>query len=188
MHPLILDLLQRQHRDGLPGLAGSDVTATIPISDLVINELIAALLPHGGKIREVRVEAEAGNRVTARIRLSGPVALPTIPVTLAIEDQPDLPERPILGLRLSQASRFVALAASALPTMVTLPPGITLDHDRILIDIRRILADRGMDAWLGYVTDLRVTTSDGAVVLGIRAGIGTEVVRSREDDPGHAGT
>ncbi len=172
MHPLLLDLLQRQLRDGFPDVAGSDVTATIPISDRAINELIAGLLPAGGRIREVKIESEAGNQVTAKIRLSGPAALPTIPVTLAIEDQPELPSRPVLGLRLSHASRFVALAASALPTMVTLPPGITLDHDRILIDLRRLLADRGLEDWLEYVTDLRLTTSAGAVVLGIRAAIG----------------
>ena len=173
LHVLFRDLLQRQLRDGFPDLAGSDVTATIPISDRAVNELIAGLLPGGGKIREVKIESEVGNKVTAKIRLSGPAALPTIPVTLAIEDQPDLPSRPVLGLRLSHASRFVALAASALPTMVTLPPGITMDHDRILIDLRRLLADRGMEEWLEYVTDLRLTTSAGAVVLGIRAGVGS---------------
>jgi hypothetical protein len=177
MHPFVLlgrDLLQRQLRDGFPDVAGSDVTATIPISDRAINELIAGLLPAGGKIREVKIESEAGNKLTAKIRLSGPAALPTIPVNLAIEDQPDLPSRPVLGLRLSHASRFVALAASALPTMVTLPPGITLDHDRILIDLRRLLAEHRLEGWLEYVTSLRLTTSAGAVVLGIRAGVGTK--------------
>ena len=87
MHPLFLDLLQRQLRNGFPDLAGSDVTATIPIADRAINELIAGLLPGGGKIREVNIESEVGNQVTAKIRLSGPAILPTIPVTLAIEDQ-----------------------------------------------------------------------------------------------------
>jgi hypothetical protein len=177
MHPFVLlgrDLLQRQLRDGFPDVAGSDVTATIPISDRAINELIAGLLPAGGKIREVKIESEAGNKLTAKIRLSGPAALPTIPVNLAIEGQPDLPSRPVLGLRLSHASRFVALAASALPTMVTLPPGITLDHDRILIDLRRLLAEHRLEGWLEYVTSLRLTTSAGAVVLGIRAGVGTK--------------
>jgi hypothetical protein len=58
--------------------------------------------------------------------------------------------------------------------MVTLPPGITLDHDRILIDIRRLLAEHGLEGWLEYVTSLRLTTSAGAVVLGIRAGVGTK--------------
>lgn len=178
MHPVIFDLLQRQQRDGFPDLSGSEFAATMPISDRLVNSLVAALLPDRGKVREVQVQSEEGNRVTVRIRLSGPILLPAIPVTLAIEDQPDLPERPILGLRLSHASRFVALAASALPAMVTLPPGISMEDDRIRIDLRRLLADRGMERWLGYLTSLRLTTRAGAVVLDVRAAI-----RS-----GHSGT
>jgi hypothetical protein len=77
-------------------------------------------------------------------------------------------------LRLSHASRFVALAASVLPAMVTLPPGIIMVHDRILIDLRRLLAERGLEGWLEYVNDVRLTTKAGAVVLGIRAGVGTK--------------
>ena len=172
MHPAILDLLERQRRDGFPDFSGAELTATIPISDSLINELIARFLPQSGKVREVQVQAEAGNRLTARIRLSGPTFLPAIPVTLEIADQPDLPNRPVLGLKIAHASRFVALAASALPTMVTLPPGITMEHDRIQIDIRRLLADRGIEAWLGYVTDLQVSTRAGALLLDVRANIG----------------
>jgi hypothetical protein len=172
MHPVILDLLHRQRRAGFPDFGGAGFSATIPISDRLINELIAGFLPTGGKVREVQVQTEAGNRLTARIRLSGPTFLPAIPVTLAIEDQPDLPERPILGLRLAQASRFVALAASALPAMVRLPPGITMEEDHIRIDIRRLLAERGVERWLEYVTDLQVTTRAGALLLDVRGSVG----------------
>ena len=172
MHPVISELLELQLQAGFPDFAGTDVAATIPVSDRLINELIAGLLPDGGKVREVQIQTEEGNRVTVRIRLSGPTFLPAIPVTLAIEDQPHFPERPILGLRLSQPSRFVAMAASTLPTMVTLPPGISMEDDRIRIDIRRLLADRNQARWLGYVTDLQVTTRAGAIVLDVRAKVG----------------
>jgi hypothetical protein len=171
MHPVILDLLQRQQRDGFPDLGGTEVAATIPIADRLINELIAELLPKG-KVREVQVQADDGNRVTAKIRLSTSSFLPAIPVTLAIEDQPDLPERPVLGLRLSGPSGLVAMAASALPSMVTLPPGISIEGDRIRIDIRRLLAERSMEDLLAYVTDLHVNTRAGAVVLDVRGRIG----------------
>jgi hypothetical protein len=171
MHPVILDLFERQQRDGFPDVSGAEIAATIPISDRLINELIARFLPSGGKIREVQVQAEEGNRVTARVRLSASSFLPAIPVTLAIEDQPQLPEQPLLGLRLSQASGFVAIAASALPSMVTLPPGISMDGDRIRLDVRRLLAERQMEKVLEYLTDLRVTSRAGAIVLDIRAKI-----------------
>jgi hypothetical protein len=171
MHPAILDLLQRQQRDGFPDVAGSEVAATIPISDRLINAFVATLLPEGGKVRAVEVTAEDGDRLTLKVKLSGPSLIPAIPVMLAIEAQPELPERPVLGLKLAHASKFVSLAASALPAMVTLPPGISMNDDRIRIDIRRLLAERGLDHWLGYMSSLRINTRSGAVVVDVRAGI-----------------
>ncbi len=88
MDPTVLELLQRQLRDGFPDLAGSEVVAKIPISDRVLNELIAGLLSYGGKVRDVRLRAEEGNRLTAEIQLAGPRFLPTLAVRIAIEDQP----------------------------------------------------------------------------------------------------
>ena len=172
MNSVLLDLLQRQQRDAFPDLGGSEVVATIPVSERLVNEAVATLLPPGGKVREVEIRAEADNRLTARVRLSVSTLLPAIPVTLAIEEQPRLPEHPILSLRLAQASGFVALAASTLPSMVTLPPGISIEGEHIRLDLRRLLAERKLDSWLEYVTDLRISTRAGAIVLHVRVTIG----------------
>jgi hypothetical protein len=91
MSSALLDLLQRQQRDGFPDVAGSEVAATSPVSDSLLNELIATLLSNGGTVREIRVRLEESNRVTAEIRVSRPRFLPTISVRVAIEDQPELP-------------------------------------------------------------------------------------------------
>ena len=170
MDPALLDLLHRQTRDGFPDLAGTEVAATIPVSERLINDLIATLLPSGGRVRAVRVRAEEGNRVTAEIRLSVSF-LPAISVRFAIEDQPELPGRPTLGLKLAESSGLLARAASLLPSLSALPPGIALDGDRIRIDIRHLLAERNMEGWLEYVTDLRVNTRASAIVLDVRARI-----------------
>jgi hypothetical protein len=172
MDAALLELLERQQRGGFPDLAGAEVAATIPISERLINEAVAAMIPPGGKVRTVRATVEERNYVTAEIRLSGPSFLPPIPVRFAIEDQPQLPDRPTLGLRLVKASGLVAMAASLFPSVASLPPGIAVDGDRIRIDIRRLLADRHLEGWLDYVTDLRVNTRAGAVVLDVRARIG----------------
>jgi hypothetical protein len=109
--------------------------------------------------------------VTAEIRVSGPGFLPAIPVRFAIEDQPELPKRPTLGLRLEKSSALIARAASMLPSLTALLPGIGIEGERIRIDIRRLLAERNMEGWLDYVTDLRVNTRAGAIVLDVRARI-----------------
>jgi hypothetical protein len=170
MHPAIRDLVERQLRGGFPDLRGSTATLTVPISDRLLNETIAAFLPEGGKVREVLVESHDGNRLTARIR-TGSSLLPAIAVGLEIDKQPSLPGDATLGLKLAQASKFVTLATAALPGMVKLPPGITIAGDRIGVDIRRLLVERRLDSWLAYVTDIRVETREGAVVLHVRAAV-----------------
>jgi hypothetical protein len=170
MDPALSDLLKRQQRDGFPDLAGTQFAATIPVSEGLINALIAALVPNGGKVREIRVRLSENDRLTAELRVSGPAFLPAIPVRLAIEDQPELPERPTLGLKLVESSGLVARAASLLPTLA-LPPGIAIEGDRIRIDVRRLLAERNLEGWLEYVTDLRINTRTEAVVLYVRARI-----------------
>src|SRR4030095_8797931 len=172
MNSVLLDLLQRQQPDGFPDLAGSEAAATIPISVRLINEALSRSLSNSGRVREVHLKVEDGNQATAEIRLSGPSFLPAIPVRFSIEDQPLLPDRPTLGLRLMTASSLVAMAGSLIPALTaSLPPGITMNGDRITIDIRRLLAERKMEAWLDYLTDLRVNTRAGALVLEIRAKI-----------------
>ena len=52
--------------------------------------------------------------------------------------------------------------------MLTLPPGISIEGEHIRLDLRRLLAERKLDSWLEYVTDLRISTRAGAIVLYVR--------------------
>jgi len=172
MDSALSDLLKSQQRDGFPDLAGSEVAATIPISERLVNEALSQLMPPGGKVRDVRLTIQDGNQIATEIRLGGPSFLPAIPVTIAIEDQPLLPDRPTLGLRLTKSAALAAMAASFMPSIASqLPPGIAMDGDRISIDIRRILTERNMAEWLDYLTDVRVNTRLGALVIELRAKI-----------------
>jgi hypothetical protein len=170
MHASVLELLQRQLRDGFPDLAGTEISATIPLSDRLINEVVAELLPKGGKVDQLEVQAGDGDQVAVKIRLSARF-LPAISATLTIDEQPVLPERPFVGLKLSQSSRLLAVAASALSSTVALPPGVSMENDRIRVDVRRLLAERHLEGWLEYVTALRVNARAGALVLDVRARI-----------------
>lgn len=165
----MLHIFERQRQTGFRDLAESEVTATIHLSERLVNELVADLLPTEGKVREIQVRIEDGNRLIATVRLSGPSFLPAVPVTLDIDEQPQLPERAVLGTRISLPSGLMFMATSILPSLVKLPTGISLDGERIRIDIRRLLAQRQMESWLEFVTDLRVTTRAGAVVVNFRS-------------------
>ena len=103
-------LLIQQHAAGFSDIAGARADATIPVSDRLLNQLIADALPPGGAVREVQVQTHAGNRLTARVRVGRSPLLPAVTVRLSIEQQPELPasrysssEWPLAGSCLSRA-------------------------------------------------------------------------------------
>ena len=63
------------------------------------------------------------------------------------------------------------MAASLMPSLTMVIPGIAVEGDRIRIDIQHLLVERNLERWLEYVTSLRVTTRADAIVVDVRAAI-----------------
>jgi hypothetical protein len=164
----LVQLLKRQLQDGLPDLAGAEASATIPIADRLLTQAISSALTEGAPVREVQVRAEDGDRIGLRVTLARPSFLPPIPITLAIHEQPALPDNPVLTLRISQSAALVAMAERAL-RHAPLPPGVSLAGDRIHIHIQTLLATRNLEFLLPYLTLINVHTRTGAVVLSLQA-------------------
>ena len=169
VNEIIAEILERQQHSGFPGLAGSAVSATVPAADGLINELIARFLPASGTVQEVQLEAEEGNQLKVKLRVSaGRLTLP-FTVTLRIEEQPALPLRPILTLRLAGKPLLLSMAGPLTRFLDVLPPGITLDGDRIALNLQMLLAHYGRGDLLQYLTDLRVTTAARLLVVTFQA-------------------
>jgi hypothetical protein len=62
-------------------------------------------------------------------------------VTLLIERQPQLPESPLLVLRLA-SSGLTVLARAASRFFDALPPGLRMENDLMLVDIAELLRQR----------------------------------------------
>ena len=168
MRQLLEALLAQQRASGFADLAGTDVAATIPISDRLLNEQIARALPREGFVRDLQLHSTTGNELAVNIRVAkGALTLP-IDLVLAIEVQPELPERPVLGLRFKAAPVFLTLGGPMLRMLNVFPPGISMDGEGITIDIAAFLETYDMAAALRYITELHVSTADAALVLGLR--------------------
>ena len=169
MNEIIAGILQQQLSSGFPDLAGSHVSATIPVSERLINEIIAKTLPPAGAVQDVQLEALEGNQIKVRLRAwAGPLNLP-MTVTLAIDEQPALPHRPVLGLRLAGVPLLLSMAGPVARFLDVLPKGITLDGDRISVNLQTLLAQHNQGDLVRYLTELRVTTAAGAVIVALRA-------------------
>ena len=133
--PWWVALLREQASGGFPDMAGVEAAVTLPISDRLISRLIAQRLPPSAPIRELEVRAHQGDQISVRMRLSKPAILPPVQIRLAIEQQPQLPEAPTLVIGIVSQG-LASLAVNALKFVDVLPPGISFDGRRFVVDLR----------------------------------------------------
>lgn len=165
-----ITLLRAQRRDGFPDVEGTEVSATIPISDQLISRVIAQRIPSAAPVREVSLVAHPGNEITVRVRLSKPAILPPVQLRLVVEQQPELPLSPVLVLGVVSQG-IASLAVNALKFVDLLPPGVRFDGRRFTIDLRTLLERRGAAELLTYLTDLKFTTAERRIVVQARASL-----------------
>lgn len=156
---------------GFREVAGARVSAIVPVTERLLNELIAASLRPSGAVREATIHPQADNQLGVRVKLARPELLPPINVTLVIERQPELPHTPLIGLRVTGLPGLLALAGPMFSIGRMLPSGVRLEGDRLLVDLAALLAARGQRELLGYLERLRVTSEAGRLMIAIDAKI-----------------
>ena len=164
----VLAILQHLQSTGFRDLAGADVTATVPVSERLINEFVAAAVATNRHVREAHVHPEAGDRFSVRVSPRATM-LPSITLKLEIARQPALPQSPELVLKMATMGGLFGMAAAALPIAQMMPAGVRLDGDHIHVDLRTFAAQAGAADALQYVKDLRITTDPGRVTLHLHA-------------------
>ena len=157
-------VLRRQLADGFPDIRGAQAAVTLPVSERLLNELIAETLPASAPIAELHVTPEPGDRFTVRFRVGSSTLLPRMKIVLAVEAQPDLPSLPILVLRL-ETTGLLMLAGPVLRLLNAFPAGVAVKDDRIHIDLRALADRRGLASYFDHLDQLRVNTASGVVVL-----------------------
>jgi len=165
----LLATLRAQRDAGFADLAGAEASMILPVSDRLINRIIAERLPRGGVVSAVDVEALADNQFSVRVRLGSSALLPPIRVGLAIDRQPDLPAFPVIGLRI--VSPGIAALAGALVARCLrgLPAWLEFDGARLSINLQAAAVSVGAAEAFGYLRSLVLTTAPGRVIVSIRA-------------------
>jgi len=163
-------LLAGLQASGFQDLRGAEVSATVPISERLLNECIQETLPRSVPIRDLHVSPRDGDRFDVRARLGSSSLLPPLKAAVLIERQPDLPSSAVLVLKLEMGV-LMSLAGPALRFLDALPHGIRLDRDRVHVDLAALLEQRGLGHYLQFIRRLEVHTAGGAVVATIDAGV-----------------
>lgn len=153
-------------------LAGAHLAGEFPLTDNVLNRVVDDALRRTPdapvESAEVRV---SGGEVSARLRLRRPAFAPPITVAARVERQPVLPQSPVLVLRwrLPGLGGLAALAGPVATLFSTAPPGVRLEGDRIVIDLARLLDERGLRDLLDRVSLLNVEPREGALLVRFEA-------------------
>ena len=166
----LVRLLTQLEASGFEDLRGADVSATVPISERLLNAFIQQSIPPSLPIRDLHVSPREGGRFDVRLRVGSSSLLPPLKLVLRIERQPDLPSSPVLVLRL-ETNALMSLAGPALRFLDALPRGVRLERDLLYVDIASLLAQRGLDRYLRYARQLELHTSDATVIVRIRVGV-----------------
>lgn len=167
MRPAALSrLLEDLRRARFAPLAGARISATIPLDEELVNSLVAAALPDNAQVRSVRVEPRLSNRLRVSARLTRAEFLPPISLTLEIEQQPVLPDAPLV-LRVLSLPALMSLAGAALSSSARLPAGITIHDQRVHVDVALLLERAGFGEIVPFVESLQVTTAEGRLVLDV---------------------
>lgn len=168
MDPRLATLLTRLQSTRFVDLAGSEAYTVIRIGETLLNEAVSTFVASSTVVRTVTVRPRAGNQIDVQLKLAKPAILPPFTFTLQIEEQPDLPNRPDLVLRLSGAGGLLRLAGPAIGSSGALPPGVRLDGDRIVVDVRRVLEQQHRAELLDYIEQLHVLAEDARLVLAVQ--------------------
>jgi hypothetical protein len=166
------DLVRERYGVDLRELAGANVSGEIPLSDDLVNRLLAERLANHPQISAVRIQTQEGDTVAIqlvpRLRM-----MPPLRILARIERQPELPHHPMLLLHwtMPAAGPLALLAAPVLSYFKAMPRGIRMDGDRIGIDLRELLRERGFEDVLAFVRALAVHTRPGGFVARFELGI-----------------
>ena len=168
----IADLFRERTGLDLGELAGSTLAGEIPISDALVNRMLAEKLAQHAQIGSLRVQAQPNDsvaiQVVPRARL-----MPPMNIIARIEGQPEFPANPMLRLRWSMpaAGPLALFAAPMLSYFKAMPQGIRMDGDRVAVDLRELLRARGLDDVIAFVRKLDVHTRPGGFVLRFEAAV-----------------
>lgn len=123
---------------------------------MIAGKLATAKTP----IVSAEIETRPNETFTVHVRPKGPI--PLLKVDISIDRQPQLPDDPRLGLRwtLRGLGPLAMFAAPVIAYFKTLPEGITMDGDRIWVDLHALLRSQGYGEVVPFLTGVRVLTRE----------------------------
>jgi hypothetical protein len=168
MDAIVSELLAHLQSSAFADLAGTHVSARVPVSRALVNQLIARALQARQPpppVRRIDIRPYEGDQLDAIVTVTLPF-VPPLKVAIAIDRQPEFPSSPVLVFRWSLLGGVGQFFSRIIGPHQKLPPGVRLDGDRVLVDIPAAAAGTPAAPLLSYVRALEVhSVQDRLVVM-----------------------
>ena len=161
--PRLREIFEQLRASRFAEVRGARASLSIPVSERLLNELIAIVMPPSAPVRDLHVRPMAGNRLAVRARAARLDFLPAVTISLEIEQQPHLPDGPLV-VRILSLPGLLSVAGSLLSPS-SLPPGLRLDRERVLVDVRQLLERKGFGEVVPLIERLHVSSEEGRLLL-----------------------
>ena len=163
------DLLAQLQSNRFADLAGTRVSARVPVSRALVNQFVARAIQARQPplpVKQIDLRPTDGDRIDALVTVTLPF-VPPLKVGVFVERQPIFPSSPVLVLRWTLLGGLGLVISKIVGPHQKLPPGIRLDGDRILIDIPQAAAATPAAQFIGYLRGLEVHTEGDRLVLAV---------------------
>lgn len=161
----VFDVLVAERLRGFTGLAGTQVTATLPVHQAALDTVLGrAAWP--APLEALGVEIGDANRlhVSAAVRVLGFRTQVRLQLRLA----PSM-EDGIVRASLDDGSLMASAVALLGPLLGRLPDGVALRGRQITVDVRRLAAQQGFEDVAGMVSAATFDSSPGVLWVTVRA-------------------
>lgn len=156
------NILRKLTESNFSDLAGLIINASIPLSEGLINEVIADALLGNKNISSLRISIFSQNRISADLKT---VVWPwPINLKLQVESPRDFADSPKIKTRLENHGLLGKLGAA----LNALPNGIQMNDDQLIIDIAAFLTTPQQRQLLDLIQSLEITTKSGEIILDVK--------------------
>ena len=159
---------ERQKTTGLSDLAGLDVAFAVPLTQPVLDDLLAGV-PFPDMIRSFRLRFTGDDLILLEVALNLFLFKTTVRVEARVERYVAFPQEPVLKLTVLTRG-VVEMLLNAVP----LPDWIRVDGQNARLDLGKLLRDSGQEWLISVLRDVKFNVHPGVLHLTGRL-VGPEV-------------
>lgn len=173
-------LAQRLKADNFGDLRGARINAVIPLTEHLLNEIVARQAEQSGAVKEMSIRILGANRIVlfvkAKVSALFGIKIP-VKKTIEMAVAPEVPLLPSPRLQLRIVKGLSGLEKNLISWLENLisrlvPGDISMEGDLITIDLGAVLRERGLDFAGHFIEAVSVDSEPGKLVVSASLRIG----------------